>query len=94
MSAARPVGATAAVIMTGTSPLHGDPAQDKGGRLLPGRQFDFDAGLCPAASCSWYPVGQQKVHEHEALRDGSGRRLYCRLTSFGRSLQIKFAHNS
>ncbi|MGN8968868.1 hypothetical protein, partial [Intestinimonas sp. HCP28S3_D6] len=27
-------------------------------------------------------------HEHEALGGGSGRRLYCRLTSFSRSLQI------
>ena len=47
-----------------------------------------DAGLCPAAPCGWYPVGQQKVHEYEALGGGSGRRLYCRLTSFSRSLQI------
>ncbi|MGN8969959.1 hypothetical protein, partial [Intestinimonas sp. HCP28S3_D6] len=28
------------------------------------------------------------IHEHEALGGGSGRRLYCRLTSFSRSLQI------
>ncbi|MGO5024498.1 hypothetical protein ACTQ4E_15660, partial [Lawsonibacter sp. LCP25S3_G6] len=27
-------------------------------------------------------------HEHEALGGGSVRRLYCRLTSFSRSLQI------
>ena len=34
-----------------------------------------------------YPVGQQEIHEHEALGGGSGRRLYCRLTSLSRSLQ-------
>ncbi|MGO5023993.1 hypothetical protein ACTQ4E_13020, partial [Lawsonibacter sp. LCP25S3_G6] len=28
------------------------------------------------------------IHEHEALGGGSVRRLYCRLTSFSRSLQI------
>ena len=33
-------------------------------------------------------MGQQEIHEHEALGGGSGRRLYCRLTSFSRSLQI------
>ena len=30
----------------------------------------------------------KKIYEHEALGDGAGRRLYCRLTSFSRSLQI------
>ena len=40
--------------------------------------------ICP---CGRYSVGQQKVHEYEALGDGSGRRLYCRLTSFSQSLQ-------
>lgn len=30
---------------------------------------------------------QQEIHEHEALGGGAGRRLYCRLTSFSRSLQ-------
>ena len=34
-----------------------------------------------------HPVGQQEIHEHEALGGGSGRRLYCRLTSLSRSLQ-------
>ena len=34
-----------------------------------------------------HPVGQQEIHEHEALGGGHGRRLYCRLTSFSRSLQ-------
>jgi len=72
----------------------GDPPQDKGSRLLPGRKFSFDAGLRTAASCGWHPMGQQKIHEYEALRDGSGRRLYCWLTSFSQSLQNKFAHNS
>ena len=33
------------------------------------------------------PVGQQEIHEHEALGGGHGRRLYCRLTSLSRSLQ-------
>ena len=33
-------------------------------------------------------MGQQKIYEHEALGDGAGRRLHCRLTSFSRSLQI------
>jgi len=32
-------------------------------------------------------VGLQKIHEHEALGGGHGRRLYCRLTSFSQSLQ-------
>ena len=44
--------------------------------------------LCPAASCGWHTVGQQKVHEYEALRDDSRRRLYCWLTLFCQSLQI------
>ena len=35
-------------------------------------------------------MGQQEVHEYEALRGGSGRRLYCRLTSFSQSLQTNF----
>ena len=30
----------------------------------------------------------KKIYEHEALGDGSGRRLHCRLTSLSRSLQI------
>ena len=38
-------------------------------------------------------VGLQEVHEHEVLGDGSGRRLYCRLTSFSRSLQINLRIN-
>ena len=32
-------------------------------------------------------MGQQEIHEYEALRGDSERRLYCRLTSFDRSLQ-------
>lgn len=35
-----------------------------------------------------HAMGQQKIYEHEAPGDGAGRRLYCRLTSFSRSLQI------
>ena len=45
------------------------------------------AGLREAAPCGRHPVGQQEIHEHEALGGGSVRRLYCRLTSFSRSLQ-------
>ena len=33
------------------------------------------------------PVGQQEIHEHEALGGSSGRHLHCQLTSFIRSLQ-------
>ena len=33
------------------------------------------------------PSGAAKKHEHEALGGGHGRRLYCRLISFSRSLQ-------
>ena len=33
---------------------------------FPRRQLRPHAGLCPAASCGLYPVGQQEVHEHEA----------------------------
>ena len=46
-----------------------------------------DAGLRPAPPRGGHPVGQQEIHEHEALGGGSGRRLYCRLTSLSRSLQ-------
>ena len=38
-------------------------------------------------------MGLQKVHEHEAFGGGFGRRLYCRLTSFSRSLQINLRIN-
>jgi hypothetical protein len=38
-------------------------------------------------------VGLQKIHEHEALGGGSGRRLHCRLTSLSRSLQINLRIN-
>ena len=47
--------------------------------------------------------GQQEIHGYEALVGGFERRLYCRLTSFSRSLQINlrinldgtlFMHNS
>ena len=65
----------------------GDPPQDPCGGDLPGRQLCPHAGLRPAAPCGWHSVGQQEVHEYEALRGGSGRRLYCRLTSFSQSLQ-------
>lgn len=32
-------------------------------------------------------MGKQEIREHEALRGGFKRRLYCRLISFSRSLQ-------
>ena len=38
-------------------------------------------------------MGLQEIHEHEAFGGGSGRRLYCRLTSFSRSLQINLRIN-
>ena len=42
------------------------------------------ARLRHVAGTQW---GSKKIHEHEALGGGSGRCLYCRLTSFSRSLQ-------
>ena len=54
---------------------------------IPRWQLRPDAGLREASPCGGYPVEQQEIHEHEALGGGAGRRLYCRLTSFGRSLQ-------
>ena len=42
------------------------------------------ARLRHVAGTQW---GNQKVHKYEALRDGSGRRIYCRLTSLEQSLQ-------
>ena len=56
-----------------------------------GRFPDGNPALMPVCArlspCSGCPVGQQEIHEHEALGGGAGRRFYCRLTSFGRSLQ-------
>lgn len=46
--------------------------------------------VCARLRRSRHPVGQQEVHEYEALRGGSGRRLYCWLTSFSQSLQTNF----
>ena len=42
-----------------------------------------------APGCAMWqePVGQQEVHEYEALRGGFRIRLYCRLTSSSQSLQ-------
>jgi len=65
----------------------GDPPQDPRGGHISGWKLCLDAGLCPAASCCRHPVGQQEVHEYEAPGGSPGRRLYCRLTSFSRSLQ-------
>ena len=66
----------------------GDPPTDAGGGDIPRWQLRPDAGLRPAALYGGHPVEQQEIHEHEALRGGTGRRFYCRLTSFSRSLQI------
>ena len=71
--------------------INGSP-HPRGGDV-PGRQLRPDAGLRTAAPCGGHPVGQQEIHEHEALGGGSGRRLYCRLTSFSRSLQINLRIN-
>ena len=64
-----------------------DPSAHPCGGDIPRWQLRPDAGLRPAPPCGGHPVGQQEIHEHEALGGGSGRRLYCRLTSFSRSLQ-------
>lgn len=64
-----------------------DPSAHPCGGDIPRWQLRPDAGLCPTSPCGGYPVGQQEIHEHEALGGGSGRRLYCRLTSLSRSLQ-------
>ncbi len=55
---------------------------------VPGRELRPDAGLRKASPRGGYPVGQQEIHEHEALRGGFERHLYCRLISFSRSVQI------
>ena len=69
------------------TPQPGDPPPHQSSGLLPGWQFCFDAGLCKAPPCSWHTVGQQEVHEYEALRDLSGGCLYCWLILFCQSLQ-------
>ena len=63
------------------------PSAHPCGGDIPRWQLRPDAGLRPAAPRGGHPVGQQEIHEHEALGGSSGRRLYCRLTSFSRSLQ-------
>ena len=65
--------------------IYPPPHQSSG--LLPGWQFCFDAGLCQAPPCSWHPVGQQEVHEYEALSGYPGGCLYCWLILFCQSLQ-------
>ena len=54
---------------------------------IPGWEFRPDAGLRQTSPRGGHPVGQQEIHEHEALGGGSGRRLRCLLTSRSRSLQ-------
>ena len=60
---------------------------------IPGWEFRPDAGLREASPRGGHPVGLQEIHEHEAFGGGSGRRLYCRLTSLSRSLQINLRIN-
>ena len=60
---------------------------------IPRWQLRPDAGLRPAPPCGGRPVGQQEIHEREASGGGHGRCLYCRLTSFSRSLQINLRIN-
>ena len=43
--------------------------------------------VCAGCAMWQEPVGQQEVHEYEALRGGFRIRLYCRLTSSSQSLQ-------
>ena len=47
-----------------------------------------DTDSLPQTLSNKLSVGQQEAHEYEALRGGFERRLYCRLISFSRSLQI------
>lgn len=58
-----------------------------------GRELGSDARLRTTAARCRYSVGQQKVHEHEALRGISRRCLHGWPTSFTESAN-KFAHNS
>ena len=60
---------------------------------IPGWELRPDAGLREAPPRGTHPVGQQEIHEYEALRDVSGRLLYCRLTSFSQSLQTNLRIN-
>lgn len=71
--------------------INGSP-HPRGGDV-PGRQLRPDAGLRPTSPRGGHPVGLQEIHEHEAFGGGSVRRLYCRLTSFSRSLQINLCIN-
>lgn len=59
------------------------------GGLFPRRQLCPHAGLCQAVPCGRFPVGEQEVHECEALGDHSGKRLCCRLISFSRAFKLK-----
>lgn len=58
------------------------PLRNLCGGLFPGRQLHTHAGLCQAAPCGRYPMGQQEVHEHETPGDRSGGHLHCWMTSF------------
>ena len=54
---------------------------------IPRWELRPDPGLREAPLRGRHPVGQQEIHEYEAFGGSSGRRLHCRLTSFGRGLQ-------
>ncbi len=56
-------------------------------KMLKAIHAQENAGLREATPRGGHPVGQQEIHEHEALGGGSGRRLRCRLTSLSRSRQ-------
>ena len=71
----------------------GDPPPDPRGGDIPRWQLRPDAGLREATPCGGHPVGLQEIYEYEALGGGSGRHLYCRLTSLSRSLQINLRIN-
>ena len=65
----------------------GDPPPHPCGGNIPGRQFCFDAGLCPITPCGRNPVGQQEVHEYEAFGGGSGSPFSRWVSSSRQSLQ-------
>lgn len=50
--------------------INGSP-HPRGGDV-PGRQLRPDAGLREATPRGGHPVGQQEIHEHEALGGGFG----------------------
>ena len=47
---------------------------------IPGWEFRPDAGLRQTSPRGGHPVGQQEIHEHEALGGGHGPVSYTHLT--------------